>query len=990
MRRVDSLCLYRRVELTDRLGEKEEEGEESGDLLEECYEVVVRNILSRQNQYTGLLSTNDEEEGHAWVRDNVSSISAVWALSMAYRRRLDAGMAVRSYLLERATIRCMRGLLTAMMGQREKVERFKTSFSPSDALHAKYCAQTGKPVVGDNEWGHLQIDATALFILTLAQMTTSGLNIIFTLDEVSFVQNLVFYIECAYIIPDYGMWERGDKSNQNIVELNSSSVGMAKAALAAINGVNLFGGKGSETSVIHVIPDEISKCGAVLETMLPRGSHSKETDAGILTITGYPGFAIKKEKLANETVLFLLDKLRGKYGLKRFLRDGYKTCRENTSKLHYESWELRLFENIECEWPMFLCYLSINYVFSDKREEARQISSQIDGLRVLSEGSGVLPELYQVPDQWAAEESVRPGSTERVAGGRQPFMWTQALFVINKLLVESQIQPAELDPLNTRLKKFHESTVVQVVVLAEDLRIKSILAAEGIEVQTTKEILPYQVRPARVLSQLYTFLGRNEKLGMSGRRTLDVGIETTSRFYKIQDKMFVFTPQSFDKNLYYTDSDPALAISTLKFGLNYLSNSWSDLGRPTVTLLLTNDMIGEDGSFPEPITDALHKINAGYIYGTRVDTGDLSFFQSTSSIVDLGFLGDIENGEQDKLQPQVHEFLDSAESELEEAGVLGSIGRQPEVKRKLSSTCIKLMGSIRKSHSIRYSLEESKDILQGLMNERYDKERAVKGSNSPMVPFITKIGPPPRLCSPRRSRDEQNISSYPDIEELVEILMESEDLQEQGDVLHYLVVNYGMEYDTGRGTVVELVSELYARSVKMKCWSLVRHTSGLLCKKIPNLALSLTELLVRQRQVTVGLPPHHEVVVSHPLSAKELRDLIYQCHEGDISTAALTQEVLTCLAKFIRSEPDLFHGMIRIRIGLIIQVRDVAQSGAVITSSFYSAGDDSRAGQDSKDPIRGGGGETAEHVSLPDQQPSVPHHDQVRSLTVITMRDSPD
>lgn len=32
------------------------------------------------------------------------------------------------------------------------------------------------------------------------------------------------------------MWERGDKSNQNIVELNSSSVGMAKAALAAIKG----------------------------------------------------------------------------------------------------------------------------------------------------------------------------------------------------------------------------------------------------------------------------------------------------------------------------------------------------------------------------------------------------------------------------------------------------------------------------------------------------------------------------------------------------------------------------------------------------------------------------------------------------------------------------------------------------------------------------------------------------------------------------------
>ena len=930
MRRVNSLCLRRRVELTDRLEEEEGLGDLtqphlSADLLSECYELVVRTILSRQHQVTGLLSTNDEEAGHAWVRDNVSSISAVWALSMAYRRRLEADMAVRTYLLEQATIRCMRGLLTAMMGQREKVERFKTTFSPSDALHAKYCAQTGRPVVGDNDWGHLQIDATALFILTLAQMITSGLNIIVTLDEVSFVQNLVFYIECAYIIPDYGMWERGDKSNQNIVELNSSSVGMARAALAAIKGLNLFGGKGGAASVIHVIPDEISKCSAVLETMLPRGSHSKETDAGILTITGYPGFAVKKEKLAEETLQFLLEKLSGKYGLKRFLRDGYKTSRENTSKLHYESWELRQFENIECEWPMFLCYLSINYIFSGKWEEARQISSQIDGLRVPSEDITVLPELYRVPEESVAEESVSPGSVERVAGGRLPFMWTQALFVINKLLLESEIQPAELDPLNTRLKKFHESTVVQVVVLAENLRLQTLLAAEGIDVQTTSEIFPYQVKPASVLSQLYTFLGKNEKLGMSGRRTLDVGIETTSRFYKVQDKMFVFTPQSFDRNLYYTDSDPALAISTLKFGLNYLSNSWSELGRPTVTLILTNDMIGEDDSIPEPITDALHKIKAGYIYGTRVHTGNLQFFEKTSSIVDLAFLGDIENGNPDELQPQVYDFLVSAEEEMElAAGILGSIGRQPAVRRKLSSTCSKHTGSIRKSHSIKYSLEESKDMLHGLMNERFDKERT-KASNSLTVPFITKIGPPPVLSSPRRARDqvedEQNASSYPEIEELVEILKESKDLQEQGDVLQYLVLNYGMTYDTGTGTVAELVSQLYARSCKMKCWGLVRHTSGLLSKKIPNLALSLTELLVRQKQVTVGLPPHHEVVISNPLSARELRDLIYKCHEGDISTAALTQEVLTYLAKFIRSEPDLFHGMIRIRVGLIIQVR---------------------------------------------------------------------
>lgn len=59
---------------------------------------------------------------------------------------------------------------------------------------------TCSSVVGDFEWGHLQIDATSLYLLTLAQMIAGGLQIIFTLDEVAFVQNLVFYVEGAYRI----------------------------------------------------------------------------------------------------------------------------------------------------------------------------------------------------------------------------------------------------------------------------------------------------------------------------------------------------------------------------------------------------------------------------------------------------------------------------------------------------------------------------------------------------------------------------------------------------------------------------------------------------------------------------------------------------------------------------------------------------------------------------------------------------------------------
>lgn len=58
--------------------------------------------------------------------------------------------------------------------QLDKVEKFKYSKSTDDCLHAKFHSGTCATVVGDQEWGHLQVDATSIFLLFLAQMTASG------------------------------------------------------------------------------------------------------------------------------------------------------------------------------------------------------------------------------------------------------------------------------------------------------------------------------------------------------------------------------------------------------------------------------------------------------------------------------------------------------------------------------------------------------------------------------------------------------------------------------------------------------------------------------------------------------------------------------------------------------------------------------------------------------------------------------------------------
>lgn len=320
------------------------------------YLAQVRHIiLARQDANTGLLpaSTAITVHGdytHAWVRDNVYSILAVWVLGLAYRHE-DKAIAAE---LDGKVVQLMRGLLAAMMKQAHKVERFKHTQDPLDALHAKYSTSTGEPVVGDTEWGHLQVDATAIFVLQLAQMSASRLAIVQTADEVAFVQNLVHYLARAYRTPDFGIWERGHKRNEGVAEINASSLGMAKAALEAIAGFEPLPG---QAPAIQVLADDIALARETLEALLPRESESKETDAALLSIVGYPAFAVDDPALATRTRALIVEKLQGRYGCKRFLRDGHQTVLEDHARLHYEPGELGNFEHIESEWPLFFTYL---------------------------------------------------------------------------------------------------------------------------------------------------------------------------------------------------------------------------------------------------------------------------------------------------------------------------------------------------------------------------------------------------------------------------------------------------------------------------------------------------------------------------------------------------------------------------------------------------------------------------------------------------------
>ncbi|XP_037726905.1 probable phosphorylase b kinase regulatory subunit alpha isoform X9 [Drosophila subpulchrella] len=1010
----------------------------SGVRLDYYQRIVHRLILAHQEPVTGLFPASNVNS-HAWIRDNVYCILAVWGLSMAYKKIADQDEdRAKCYELEQSCVKLMRGLLMAMMNQKDKVEKFKMTQSPYDSLHAKYSSKNGLPVVGDNEWGHLQIDAVSLYLLILAQMTASGLQIVFSLDEVSFIQNLVFYIESAYSIPDYGIWERGDKTNHGEPELNASSIGMAKAALEAMNELDLFGARGGPASVIHVLADEAHKCQAVLQSMLPRESNSKELDSGLLCVIGFPAFAVDDAQLIHNTKDAILSRLQGKYGCKRFLRDGYRTPKEDPSRLYYERWELRMFENIECEWPLFYCYLILFHAFQNDKRSVEEYASRLEKIMVRSEdGILLVPESYAVPQDLVGFEYQKPGSQVREVVGRCPFLWGQSLFILGRLLQEGFLAVGELDPLNRRLgAQKKPDVVVQVVIIAEDNEIRDKLAEHDLHVQTIAEVAPIEVQPARVLSHLYTYLGRNRKLGLSGRKSRDVGILSTSKLYSLKDRIFAFTPQHIDYEEYYTTRDPDLLASNFTTNLAFLTNNWRHmLGRPTITLMATHYMLDQD-KIPLAMIQTMRKLKSGYINGTRVMLGSLKDFLNTSAITDLSFLGSTEDGYPDRLHPDVQTYLDEhllrSFSNRSTMSLRGGQLRPRTLRRRMSCK-----GAIKKTRSINVDsdnlgMEGPSPLTERRLSSivpppwlQANKQSHVSvfattpeegPANSPLhlgneLSIRENIYPVDpqhhsRSAIDRRSefvrqqeitvpkiliqrhRAETNFADT-EVEELIAMLRETENLEEQGDILQYLVDTQGLDFNTaatstdadgnanpgsataagnsnvhcigntsntsnissssigsntsnhnnmsphenndssqsegmleeGRVvTVRDLLKGLYEKACQQKLWGLVRHTAGMLGKRVEDLAKAVTDLLVRQKQVTVGMPPNNEHTITAPLPEVELRQLIHDAYGDDESTAMLTQELMVYLAMFIRTEPQLFHEMLRLRVGLIIQV----------------------------------------------------------------------
>jgi hypothetical protein len=247
--------------------------------------------------------------------------------------------------------------------------------------------------------------------------------------------------------------------------------------------------------------------------------------------------------------------------MKRFLRDGHQTVVEDTSRLYYDAQELKVFEDIESEWPLFFTYMVLEGLFTGDLEQADNYQKKlepliIDSVTMLQKQQTpasppltsttsnesyqhintiyeddeneeeeeihipLLPELYYVPAESISAEKENPNSQKRVPNDNLPLVWALSLYFLGGLITEGLLSPSEVDPLGRRFNssKMVKDNIIQIVLLSEDRELQAALSTYGLETQTVEQISSTTtVLPPQALVDVYAGLGLNSKMDMSGR-----------------------------------------------------------------------------------------------------------------------------------------------------------------------------------------------------------------------------------------------------------------------------------------------------------------------------------------------------------------------------------------------------------------------------------------------------------------------------------------
>ena len=372
-----------------------------------------------------------------------------------------------------------------------------------------------------------------------------------------------------------------------------------------------------------------------------------------------------------------------------------------------------------------------------------------------------------------------------------------------------------------------------------------------------------------------------------------------------------------DQHTFYLASDIDYILDRFRTYLSFLNKNWNNItGRPVVVIVVRSDLVDVD-PLPKNVIQTLKKLKTGYMNGVRVQMGKLEDFFNTSCVTSLDFVfrEDDDEDPEDKLMDLLQSNTDfnQISNFLSQQNVDYRYQKRYRIKK-----LAQIRGAVKRSYSYSHQANDN-TVVQNILNSNtIDDQDDQLDTN-----VLNHIRADEHTLSTSNRRD--NLLRDKEVHDVTALLSHTTSIQDQADILHYLSMNKGIdfefEHNGHRVKVRDLVQELYNRACKQRVWWCVRHCAGMLHMRNENIAQSLIAILAQQKQLTIGLPPApREHVLTSPMTAEQLYNIIVAATVNDPTMVMLTQEILIFLQTFISTEPQLFAGMIRIRVGLIIQV----------------------------------------------------------------------
>ncbi|MEY4753708.1 MAG: hypothetical protein RJA44_1383, partial [Pseudomonadota bacterium] len=111
----------------------------------------------------------------------------------------------------------------------------------------------------------------------------------------------------------------------------------------------------------------------------------------------------------------------------------------------------------------------------------------------------------------------------------------------------------------------------------------------------------------------------------------------------------------------------------------------------------------------------------------------------------------------------------------------------------------------------------------------------------------------------------------------------------------------------------QLCQALYARARRERRWGLIRRAAGVLEVHDETLEEAVAQIVVRQKQVSVGRAYDAQAIISMPLGNAELFERLRRYGGSDARGRLLIEEIVLLLGMLIKADTALFKGTLTLR-----------------------------------------------------------------------------